>query len=222
MNRSSENQFMRNVTFLRFLIAFSIPCTVHLITAEKAQALFEFWKSGFPSATVSGLKWVSDGSVSTPYRINYVEPAAQSWNGITPKVNLAKATGTTYDVKFYVSVGTVQSRDALTIPYCASGTFSACVETSTLYQGGTSPTPTAWTKIHMQIYDNIMTARSYNADQRTRVIIDELGHTLSMRHNPDESTVATASLPTIMSPTLNQFSQLSNLDRTNLKSKWGQ
>jgi hypothetical protein len=191
-----------------------------MVTAEKAQALLDFWNSGFPPTQVSGLKWVNDASVSTPYATNYVDPAAQGWNGITPKVNLAKGTATNNNIKFYVAAGLIAGRNALTTPYCAAGTLGACVEASS--PGGTSPTPVPWTKVTIHIYDNIMTGQSYNADQRKRTITHEVGHALSMRHNPNDFTPATASQQTIMSPFISQFSQFSSLDTANLKSKWGQ
>lgn len=210
---------MKNATLLRFLMAFSIPFTIHLVAAEKANAGFEFFNSGFPVASGSTLKWTNDTSVSANYATNYVDPSAPGWNGITPKVNLTKGTATVYNIKTYVAAGTVASRNALTTPYCAAGTLLDCVEAS---QQGLSPTPVPWTKVTIQIYDNIMTQQQYNADQRKRTIIHEFGHALSMRHNPDNVTPATAARPTIMAPFLGQFSQLSQLDKDNLKSKWGQ
>ncbi len=210
---------MKSATLLRFLIAFSIPCAIHPVPTEKAYAGFEFWSSGFPIASGGTLKWTNDASVSTNYATNYVDPAALGWNGITPKLKLAKGTATVHNIKTYVAPGVVASRNALTTPYCAAGTLLNCVEAS---QQGNSPTPVPWTKVTIHIYDNIMTGQQYNADQKKRTIIHEFGHAISMRHNPDEVTPATASRPTIMAPFLGQFTTLSQLDKDNLKSKWGQ
>lgn len=73
--------------------------------APKANAVADYWSSGFPAATVANLKWTIDtASVSTTYMNAYIDPGSKKWNGISSKVNVAKGTATITTSAFWSQV----------------------------------------------------------------------------------------------------------------------
>jgi hypothetical protein len=209
---------MKFSRFLRFLAVISVPCTFHLLSIEDAQAFVEFFQSGFPKATVQGLKWTTDSSVSAAYTRDYIRPSSTKWNGITSKVNVAEGTTASYNVKYYISSSPTRSEKGLTVPYCKDSTGDNCAEQ---INGGNSPVPVVWTSARIYLYEPNMAADGYDQAKRIIAATHELGHALSLKHNPP-LTVAPASDPAIMAAKIGPYSILSDLDKNNLKNKWGQ
>jgi hypothetical protein len=64
-----------------------------------------------------------------------------------------------------------------------------------------------------------MANKGFSADRRIANVAHELGHTLSLKHSFAFS--APASTPSLMSGILPMVSTVHNLDKANLKGKWG-
>lgn len=175
--------------------------------ASKANAVADYYSSGFPAATVANLKWTIDTvSVSTTYMNTYIDPGSKKWNGISSKVNVVKGTATDYNIRFLVASSADPDLVGLTVPYCASGNGDICNTGVNTY-----------TAARIYMYESNMAAKGFSTDRRIACAAHELGHALSMKHT--SSGVATVA--SLMAGVLPATSTVENLDKSNLRGKWG-
>jgi hypothetical protein len=167
----------------------------------------DFLSSGFPATTVANLKWTTDTvSVSTAYMNAYIDSGSKKWNGISSKVNVIKGTATDYNIRFLVAGSPDPALVGLTIPYCTAGSGNTC----------TSGTQT-YTAARIYMYESNMVVNGFNADRRIACAAHELGHVLSMQH----TFAGVATVPSLMAAALPATSTVENLDKSNLRGKWG-
>jgi hypothetical protein len=174
-----------------------------LVLCIFSPAQAQTFQGGFSSA--SALKWTS--SLPSSYLNTYVVPAANSWNSISSKVNLGQTTGA-FQIRVVTDITPIDGRVGLMMPYCTI---------SGVGKSGDICIPTTWGSAQVIGYTNQITAYQLNTSQIiSRVYTHEFGHALSLAHTYDAAT------PSVLSD-LGQVYSLSpqQLDKTNLKQRWG-
>jgi len=174
------------------------------MVAPKAIALGEYDNAGFPASTVSNIKWIADSSYSASYATAYINPAPGKWNGISSKVKAVQGTATSLNVRILAGTTPDPSLAALTVPYCSAGNGEIC-------RGGSQ----VWTAARIYGYESSMQAAGLTTERRIAVFTHEFGHVLSLKH------VFTSSVASLMKPVLPATSTIENLDKANLRGKWG-
>jgi hypothetical protein len=183
---------------------FLLGPTVGLVLYISPPAWSQIFLGGFSSA--SDLKWTS--SLSSNYLDTYVTPAASSWNGISSKVKLTKVTSGTYQVSVVTSTTTRAGLLEVMVPYCTISGVNKSSDDCLTY---------TWNSAQIIGYTNQITAYNLNTSQIiSNVYTHEFGHALSLAHTYDPLT------PSVLldSSTLYSLSP-QQLDKTNLKRKWG-
>jgi hypothetical protein len=187
---------------------------INLLFVPRANAVADYWSSGFPAATVSSLKWTIDiASVSATYQNNYIIPGSQKWNGISSKVNVVQGTSNSYNVRFFVDNTLMNpSVVGLAQPCCAAGNGDICKDAAI---AGVQ----IFTAARIYLYEAKMANQSFTTDRRIADVAHEVGHILSMKHT--FSGAAPANTPSLMAGILPMVSTIQNLDKVNLKGRWG-
>jgi hypothetical protein len=181
---------------------------VNALVAFKANAITDYVPAGFPDTTAANLQWTTDtATVTSTYKTTYISPGSTKWNGVSTKVNVVQGTSTSYNVRFVIATKKDDPASlGLTMPYCSAGSGDVCKN------GGAS---TTYTAARIYLYEENMAAANFTTARRIACIAHELGHALSMTH------VLAGSAVNLMNPILPADSTLSNLDKTNLKGRWG-
>lgn len=191
------------------LFLLSVSFLLGALFADRANAVNDFFASGFPAATVTNLKWTIDTtSVSTTYMNAYIDPGSKKWNGVSSKVNVVKGTATDYNIRFFVAGDPNASVVGRTFPYCAAGNGPVCNDTTQTY-----------TAARIYMYESNMVGQGFTTERRIACAAHELGHALSMKHT--FVGAAPPSTPSLMAEILPQVSTVENLDKANLRGRWG-
>ena len=191
------------------LLAYTTVQVIALLLAQliafckNAQA--QVFPGGFSPARVVQLRW---SSATTPtYTSTYIAPAVNGWFGISSKVSFSQVSTGSYDISTITTTTASNGLYAVTSPSCVSGgkdTFGPiCVNEQN------------WGFVQIAGYTNQMQNYNLNTTQIiSSVWCHEFGHAVSLAHT-DPSVIAVMRSG-IISSYLPQA-----LDKSNLRSKWG-
>lgn len=191
-------------------VLLALALTFTFSTAAYADSK-HFIVGGFKKATTIpgiNLRWNSTNTAY--YQSTYIEPAANSWNGISSQVQLAKATTTTAKITVLTGRTSQYGLWGQMLPFCTN--------LGILNQGGFCIANKDWTRAEITSYTDQQVDFNFTAAQIRSVIIHELGHALSLLH-VEGSNPAASIMKTGLQATYNIRPQ--TLDKNHLKEKWG-
>lgn len=191
--------------FLRKIVAVSALSLLFSRLGARAYAINEYFPGGFPPASGTAgriLYHVPEASLGTQqYYTTFVKPGADAWNGITYKISISSNLSGTYNIRSRVRAGSDPSLAGLTIPYCAAGTGTQCLNSQ-------------WNSAEVIGYNNVMDSYNFTPTNKLQVWTHEFGHSLSLAHVEDGT-------PATMAPRVPSNLGIQSRDRQNLIAKWG-
>jgi hypothetical protein len=182
----------------------ALTIAIGLCSIPKVLAIGEYDTSGFAPSVVQNIKWIPDTNLTTTYVNTYVAGSPEKWNGISSKVSVSRGTTTVYNVRILGGTANDPTLVGLTVPFCSAGNGNVC-------QGGSK----TWTAARIFLYESVMQSSGFTTERRKAAVAHEFGHALSLQH------VLTSTVLSLMKPTLPTTSTVENLDKANLRGKWG-
>lgn len=194
-----------NSVSLHKVITISALSVLFSSLGSRAYAINEYFSGGFPPASGTAgriLYQVPEASLGTQqYYTTYVKPGADAWNGITYKISISSNLSGTYNIRSKASTGSDPSVAGRTIPYCAAGIGTQCLNSQ-------------WNSAEVIGYNNVMDNSNFTATNKLQVWTHEFGHSLSLAH-------VTETLSATMWPNSPYNLGVQSRDRQNLIAKWG-
>jgi hypothetical protein len=158
---------------------------------------------------VQNIKWIPDSTIAATYVTNYLDPGPGKWNGISTKVKVSKGTSTSYNVRYVLKTTIDNTLLAKAFPYCSLGNDDVC-------RDGVPPVAKLWTAVQIQLYENVIINKGLTTQGRVALTAHEFGHVLSLSH-------IASTVPSLMPQalTVNHNPDPQNVDKANLRYKWG-
>lgn len=153
----------------------STALTTQVLAAKKTNA-DAFFLSGFPSNTISSIKYWEDSAVSTLGYSGWALTARSDFDDVSDaNISFTLASSeSSADLRFYAGDYYWETYLGKMQPYTSTG--------SAVSDAGLEDSSIVWYKAHVLLNDGEMDEQSSSDYRRQYCVVHELGHALGLRH----------------------------------------